>query len=282
MVTGYWKSDEGVKAYSDIGLSYPAEVLDIEYDKFKAMIANSPHNQKNKETVTSIVRILADDQKEYLTYGCNETGYDALGNEREFFRGDLGKYPKPIPRYEMRIGPDMSQEKRVVEILRHDVGYSIPAGAGAADKLHKSADEKKQQGATSYYVQRANASPIKVTNFDAFKDGDFNELEKFGMTLDQWTEQQRAITEIRSVAEKAESPEEKEKAQQALAEAGEPFATPMTGETTAERAERKEAEAEASEEVSSYVRDTAEEEDQQKRPPSRSTGKSSGKKQREY
>lgn len=239
MVTGYWKSEEGVKAYSEIGESYPTNVLDPEYDKFKAITKNSPHNQRAKEVITKMTRVLADDGKEYLVYDCNEVGYDNLGNEREFFRGDLGMYPIPIARKELRMGPDMTQKEVVAEIIRHDVGYSMPFSSSNVDKLHKNADDKKQRGRTQYLIQRMNGQTRSVTNYDAFGKGEFIELEKFGMTLDQWKEQQKAITDLKKIAADA-PPGEAEKAAESLTIAGEQVSGPT--ETTPERAKRKEEE----------------------------------------
>jgi hypothetical protein len=240
MPNGFCKSEEGLKAYSEIGYPYDSTVMDDVYADFKKQTANSPHSAKSKEEVTKIRRVLADDGKEYLVYDCLETGYDNLGNERQRFRPNLGRYPIPVPRKELRMGPDMTQHEAIVEIIRVDTGYSIPFTKANFEKLHKSANDQKQRGATQYIVQRVNQPGTTVSTAEAMSDGEFVQLEKFGMTLQQWTDQQKALQDLHKVAAEAKAPEEKEKAVEALAEAGERVSGPT--ETDVERAARKEKE----------------------------------------
>jgi hypothetical protein len=238
MPNGFCRSEEGLKAYSDIGYPYDSTVMDDVYTEFKKQTASSQHSSKSREEITKIRRVLADDGKEYLVYDSLETGYDNLGNERQRFRPNLGRYPIPVPRKELRMGPDMTQHEAIVEIIRVDTGYSIPFTKANFEKLHKSANDQKQRGATQYIVQRINQPGTTVSNAEAMSDGEFVQLEKWGMTLQQWTDQQKALQDLHKVAAEAKAPEEKEKAAQALAEVGERVSGPT--ETEVERAQRKE------------------------------------------
>lgn len=238
MPNGFCRNEEGVKAYSDIGYAYDQTVMDDVYADFKKQTAQSPHSAKATEEITKIRRVLADDGKEYLVYDSLETGYDNLGNERSRFRPNLGRYPIPVPRRELRMGPDMTQKEVVAEIIRVDTGYSIPFTKANFEKLHKNANDKKQRGATQYIVQKVNAPGTTVSNAEAMADGEFVQLEKWGMTLKQYTEQQQALQDLHKVAAEAQAPEEKEKAVEALAEVGERVSGPT--ETDVQRATRKE------------------------------------------
>lgn len=245
MPNGFCKSKEGIEAYSAITRPYDETIMDTVYDDFKKQTAASPHSAKSTEQITKIRRVLADDGKEYLVYDSLETGYDNLGNERQRFRPNLGKYPIPVPRRELRMGPDMTQREEIAEIIRLDTGYSIPFNKANFEKLHKNANDAKQRGATQYIAQRVNQPGTTVSNAEAMSEGEFVQLEKFGMTLKQWTEQQKALQDLHEVATGAKEPAEQEKAVTALAEAGERVSGPT--ETTVEHAKRKEEEGVASE-----------------------------------
>jgi hypothetical protein len=240
MPNGFCKSEEGVKAYAEIGKGYDATLSDEHHERFVKQTKASPHSSKAKTVITKIRRVIADDGKEYLVYDELNHGYDNLGNPVHSFRPNLGRYPIPIPRRELRMGPDMTQQEVVAEIIGVDTGYSIPFNASAFEKLHKDANDAKQQGATQYYVQKGTHPGIAITNADAMEKGEFVQLEKFGMTLKQWQEQQEAVQELHKVAKEAKSPEEQDKAVEALAEAGEQVSGPT--ETSVERAKRKEEE----------------------------------------
>jgi hypothetical protein len=40
-----------------------------------------------------------------------ETRFDPLGNVKTFHRGNIGKYPKPIPQWEVRVNPEEGYAK---------------------------------------------------------------------------------------------------------------------------------------------------------------------------
>jgi hypothetical protein len=240
MPNGFCKSEEGIKAYAEIGKAYDSSLSDEHHERFIQQTKRSQYSAKAKTEVIKIVRVIADDGNEYLVYDELNRGYDNLGNPMHSYRPELGKYPIPIPRKELRMGPDMTQQEVVAEIVSVDTGYSIPFSEANIEKLHKNANDAKQRGATQYQVQRSTRPGIVVKNYDAMREGEFIQLEKYGMTLQQWTEHQKALQDLHKVAQEAKSPEEQEKAVEALAEAGERVSGPT--ETSVERAKRKEEE----------------------------------------
>jgi hypothetical protein len=219
MVNGFTKSEEGVKAYQKIGQVYPNSVMDTEYEKFIERNSQSPYSDKNTRTITRITRVMGNDDKEYIIYSYNDKRYNALGNEDEMFCPEVGMYPIPIPRYEMRLGPGMQQRSEVAEIIRNDVGFAIPFSTSEMNKL-KDDCVSKGPGKTQYYIQYANENMKTVKSFEALRDGDFFELKNYGQPYKDFVEEKKAIDDAKRVSLQAKTPEDKQDAKETLQEAG--------------------------------------------------------------
>ena len=185
MPNGFFRTDEGVREYQKIGKEYPNTLTDEDYIKFQKRTANSPHSGRNKKEITRMIRELADDGNEYLIWDMREIKYTPLGAEDEFYCPGLGKYPIPITRPQIVFGDNMQTQEVVSgNVVRDDVGYSMPFTKENADELHKFALDYKQQGRTRYVIRRVGGRRISVSNYEDFRDGNFDELEKYG-TLEE-------------------------------------------------------------------------------------------------
>ncbi len=195
------------------GRAYDLTLADEHHERFLKQTQASQHSGKAKTEIIKIRRVMADDGKEYLVYDEIARGYDNLGNEHHSARPNIGRYPIPVARKELRMGPDMSTQEVTAEITRMDTGYSIPFSASNLEKLHKNANDKKQRGATQYYVQRGN-NLVSVANYEAMKNGEFDQLEKYGMTLEQWIQKEKALATPAGEAQKEQEETEEEEGEE--------------------------------------------------------------------
>ncbi len=74
MPSGFNKSDEGTKAYQDIGRAYDLTLADEHHERFLKQTQASQHSGKAKTEIIKIRRVMADDGKEYLVYDVHLPG----------------------------------------------------------------------------------------------------------------------------------------------------------------------------------------------------------------
>lgn len=177
MPNGFTRSKKGEEMYALIGREYENTMDDNDYAAFLKKTRNSPHSARNKKQVMVMVRLKADDGKEYLKYDLRETRYDAIGAECNEYLPNLGVYPIPIANPTLEIGENMTtQEVRTGPIIRYDIGYEIPFTAENVDKIHEMANDISYTQRTQYIV-KAGGKKITVRRYEDFRDKPFEELE---------------------------------------------------------------------------------------------------------
>ena len=125
-----------------------------------------------------------------------ESRLDPLGNVKGFYRGNIGKYGKPIPHFAIRVNEveGYAKEKYVSHIDRIEDSYSIPFTKENVDKLQKYTD-----GKTSYSIEKSvyrAGITISVESFEAWRDGNSTELLRFGHIASTYEQQVLADEKI--------------------------------------------------------------------------------------
>jgi hypothetical protein len=138
IVSGFIKTKEGIEEYSKLGLPYPEELFDTDYDRWVADTNASELPKYSKHLPVEVVRITrlkTGENKEYITYCATEYRLDKALNVRHRFRSTFGEYPVPIPIYSIEQGDFGVQNRKVQEIQSVDKAYSIPYSPEEMDKI---------------------------------------------------------------------------------------------------------------------------------------------------
>lgn len=180
MVTGFTKSPEGVAEYSKIGLPYPDETFDLEYEKWlKNTTAEnlSNYTEHKEKEVNKFFRVRGRDNKEYLVYSFVHYRLDEALNCVHRSQPDIGIYPIPRPRYTVSYGAFGKQERHIAEVMQNDKGYSIPF---TRENVEKIKDMGLQlEGKVSYLLLSPNGNKMSVATYEDFRDGRYDELLAF-------------------------------------------------------------------------------------------------------
>lgn len=215
----YWKSDEGLKAYAKIEQPYPVTEWDKDYDRFIAETKSSDERGRTKRTITRLTRVHGADGKDYIVYSERELRFDDLGNSKKRFRDNLGQYPQPEGHYSIYYDTNNQQKTKIDSITNINTGYFIPFSPKKMDELYKYTvnDVPQRAGRTEYFVQRINDSLISVESFEDLRDGEFDELAKYGKRTAAWKEEkdklkkeQEQLEVAREVAENTNKPEDED------------------------------------------------------------------------
>lgn len=118
--------------------------------------------------------------KEFILHDMSERKLDPLGNVKTFYRGNIGKYGKPIPHFEIKVNAEEGyvKEKYVSHIDMIEECYSIPFTQENIDKLQKYCD-----GNTAYSIQKQDYRAGMTFIIESLKDwreGKAEELLRFG------------------------------------------------------------------------------------------------------
>jgi hypothetical protein len=182
MVWGFTKSNEGVAEYSKIGKEYDYDLADELYKNWlretTAEGLSEYTHHKTKE-VTKIVRVRAEDGKEYLLYSLIEYRVDVALNVKHWWLPNIGKYPIPTPRYETTSIEFGKFNRRIAEVVNIETGFSIPFTKDNLDKIRDIG--LPPQGKVQYIVETFNGIKTSVaTHEDLRNEEDFDALVHFG------------------------------------------------------------------------------------------------------
>ncbi|MGI0043492.1 MAG: hypothetical protein ACRD47_07255 [Nitrososphaeraceae archaeon] len=190
MVWGFTKSDEGVKAYADIGKEYDYNLFDELYEKWlRETTADnlSKYTHHKTKEVVKIERVKTEEEedgggakgKEYLLYSLIEYRLDAALNVKHWWLPNIGKYPIPIPRWETTSIEFGKVNRRIAEIANIETGFSIPFTKANLDKIRDIG--LQPQGKVQYAVGTFNGIKTSVATYDDLRDEeDFEALVHFG------------------------------------------------------------------------------------------------------
>lgn len=178
MPSGFFKCQEGVDAYKAVGKEYDNTLDDIRYENILKITRNSPHSSRNKKLVRVMVRLMADDGKEYIKYDLYELLYDAIGAWHEVYEPNIGLYPIPITQPKIEYGPG-GQVQEVVNgpIVNIETGYSIPFTKETADDIHKMCNDISRKDRTQYIAKLSSGKRVPCKNYEMFRDWTIEEIE---------------------------------------------------------------------------------------------------------
>jgi hypothetical protein len=183
MVTGFTKQEEGVKAYADIGRPYPDEVFDGLYEEWLRETSAddlSKYSHHKTQEISKIIRVRTKDNKEFLVYSLIEYRLDKALNVKHFWRPNLGRYPIPIPIYATTDITFGKQNRKIVDILNIETGYSIPFTKKNLDKI-RDIGLIEPNGKVQYMVENPQGLKTSVATYDDLRnEEDFNALVHFG------------------------------------------------------------------------------------------------------
>lgn len=186
MVTGFCKSDEGVKEYRKLGLAYPNNLDDERYEEWirttsvEDLSKYTSHKEKEVSAIT--VHQIGTDENDkknmFVTYAFTHYRLDPACNVTSFYRSGIGKYPIPRAHYRIKNMDFGKQEREVDHVQVVETGYSIKYTKA---NLQKIADIGLQsEGKVSYSVTVPKGIRISVVSFNDLLNGSFNELAHFG------------------------------------------------------------------------------------------------------
>lgn len=150
MTRDYFKSPEGLAEYEKINWPYPQEMYDDWYDKFLKLTKNTKEKDY-KIYIQNMKRLILKTGEEFILHDMSERKLDPLGNVKTFYRGNVGKYGKPIPHFEIKVNAEEGyvKEKYVSHLDMIEDCYSIKYTAENIDRLQKHCD-----GNTAYSIQK--------------------------------------------------------------------------------------------------------------------------------
>jgi hypothetical protein len=205
MVAGFLKSEEGVREYKKIGLTYPDHIQDELYEDwlkqtqgYSKEVSQYYGRRKEKEVhVITRVRTKEDDgnnnnKKEYLTYQFMHYRLDPAANMTHRYKSEVGTYPIPIPHYKFSQMNFGKMEKTVDEVVSIEKGYSIPFTKKNLEKIYDIG--LQHEGKVQYLLQLHNDLSSHVKSYEDFRDGVFEELAHFNRIPTE-AQRQRWMTE---------------------------------------------------------------------------------------
>ena len=183
MVQGFLKSEEGIREYKKIGLSYPDHLQDELYEDWMKQtqgysedVAHYYGPYKEKE-VHAITRVKTKEGKEYLTYQMMHRRLDEAANLTHRYLSPIGEYPIPIPHYAFKQMNFGKMERTVDEVVSIEKAYSIPFSKKNLDKIREIG--LQHEGKVQYSLQLPNSLISFVKSYEDLRDGIFEELAHF-------------------------------------------------------------------------------------------------------
>lgn len=171
-LSGFTKSKEGVAEYEKLGLPYPSEILEEEYEQWLKKTTAENLNKYTKcreKEILTIVRLKGGDDKEYITYSFLHRRLDEALNVNSRWRPKIGLYPIPKPIYKVTIGSFGKQSREISEIQSIENGYGIPFSKKKMDEL-RSKIGLSSDGKVSYALQPSNGVHLAVASFEDLRD----------------------------------------------------------------------------------------------------------------
>ena len=133
----FFKSEEGIKAFQEIGLPYEDEMWDRDYAEFLRKTQKTPDKERVK-SIQTVQRIIASDENEYLVYDLREEGRDALGNPLSTYRHGIGCYHQPIVKYSVKVDIETGEKVKHFDGLSDmSTAFSIPFNSESVEKIKK-------------------------------------------------------------------------------------------------------------------------------------------------
>jgi hypothetical protein len=127
-LTGFTKSEEGVREFAKLDMPYPTNLMDELYEKWlqdtdaERLSQYSNHTEKE---VTRMTRVKTREGKEFIVYHFSHYRLDRNLNVTQHFRSRIGIYPIPRPKYSVNRLDFGKEQRTISEIIAIDKAYSI-------------------------------------------------------------------------------------------------------------------------------------------------------------
>jgi hypothetical protein len=189
--TTFYKSEEMVQAFHEVGLEYTNRMWDNQYEDFQKKTRKTPEKDRIKY-IANLKRLIVPTiggkgEDTYIVHDMYEIAKDALGNELHGHRSGLGCYHKPKVRREIRINMETGEkEPVVVGVDELETCYSIPFTKENIAKL-----EKYITYNTTFMIQTFGGGQRKIVvdTFEHWKNGSDEELLRFGHKASDYEKQ---------------------------------------------------------------------------------------------
>lgn len=187
--TSFYRSDEMIQAFRDVGLEYTNRMWDNQYEEFQKKTRKTPEKEREKwiGNLKRFVIPTRDGEEQYIIHDMYEKAKDPLGNTLTTHRSGLGCYHKPIVKREIRVNMETGdKEPAVVGVESLETCYSIPFTKENIAKL-----EKYINSSTSFVIQKTTAGRRLVVDrgFEDWKSGNTEELLRFGHRASDYEKQ---------------------------------------------------------------------------------------------
>ena len=181
MVNGFCKSEEGVKEYQKLNVSYPTDLQDELYDKWLSetngdlkLMAQYTHHKEKEVNQISRKRV---GNKEYLVYSFMHYRLDPALNVTHRSRSGIGTYPLPRGHYHIDQG-QYGKQTRVLDFVENvETGYSIPFSKKNLEKILNIG--LQSEGKVGLGID-TGVTRISIATLEDFMNGEFSELAHFG------------------------------------------------------------------------------------------------------
>lgn len=189
--TSFYKSDEMIQAFREVGLEYTNRMWDNQYEEFQRKTKRTPEKDRIKY-ICNLKRLVipsVGNQKDetFIVYDLYEKAKDALGNDLRVYRSSLGCYHRPVVKREIRVNMETGEkEPVVVGVETLETCYSLPFTKENIAKL-----EKYIAPSTMFVIQKAITGRKIVVDrgFEHWKNGDTEELLRFGHKASDYEKQ---------------------------------------------------------------------------------------------
>lgn len=187
----FYKSDEAIAAFKEVGIKYENAMWDNHYENFQRKTKRTPEKDRLR-AIHNLKRLVIpansrDKERTIIVHDMWEEAYDALGNKLTTYRGGLGCYHKPRVKREYKLDMETGEKVPViVGIEELETCYSIPFSKENIDKL-----AKYVTGNTTFLIQRMGGGSRKITvdSFEDWKNGNVEEVLRFGHRASDYEKQ---------------------------------------------------------------------------------------------
>jgi hypothetical protein len=177
----FYKSDEAIQAFKEVGITYTNAMWDNDYERFQQRSRKTPEKERIK-SIGNLKRLVIptrDKEETYIVYDMHEEAKDALGNRLTAYRSGLGCYHSPIVRREIRLDMETGEKVPVVVgIDQLETKYSIPfTKENIAKHIEKYVTES-----TTFIIQKGTSGRRLIVNggFEDWKNVSTEYLLRFG------------------------------------------------------------------------------------------------------
>jgi hypothetical protein len=186
----FFKSKEGTEAFKEVGLEYRSEMWDQHYDDFLQKIRRTPEKDRVRkiQTLKRVVLTEGEESEQYIVHDLLEEGKDPLGNVKAFYRGGIGCFHIPIPKYVLKVNDDGDKERVTSGIEGLKIGYSIPFTKENIERISKYVT-KNTQFVIALGNQGSHTKRITVNTLEDLKLGEAEELVRFGHRASDYEKQ---------------------------------------------------------------------------------------------